>query len=237
MDHAHKKKLQANELEDALLGAKDYATSHTDQLKKYGVLGGIVVVLAVAVFGGLSWRSNSLSSQLSLALGTFDAPLTSDPALPATGEKGYATTTERLGAARGKLADLAKSAPSSGAGEAAAAILLGIDGTKDLSAARLDAVASFAQSEAGTFAAGVAASSYLDAKAAAGQAKDAIAAAKRFLDSSNPPLPKDVLVYKLGALNEKAGQPAEARSYYQRLVSEFPDSPMRMEAQQKLAAL
>ena len=237
MDHAHKKKLQANDLEDALLGAKDYATSHTGQLKKYGALGGVAVVLAAVVFGWLSWRSNALATQLSQALGTFDAPLSSDPALAATGEKGFATTAERIGAARGKLAELAKSSPSSGAGEAASAILLGLDGAKDLSAARLDAVASFAQAEAGTFAAGVAASSYLDAKAAAGQAKDAIVAAKRFLDSSNPPLPKDVLVYKLGALNEKAGLPAEAKSYYQRLVSEFPDSPMRAEAQQKLAAL
>ena len=237
MDHAHKKKLQANDLEDALLGAKDYATSHTDQMKKYGALGvGAVLVVAIVV-GGLSWRRRSSDSELSLALGTFDAPLSSDPGLAASGEKGFASASERLGAARGKLVDIAKGSPSSMAGTASSALLLGIDGSKDLSATRLDAVAEFAKSEAGTFAAGVAASSYLDAKAAAGQAKDAIDVAKRYLDSSSSPLPKDVLVFKLGTLCEKAGQPAEAKSYFQRLVSEFPDSSMRMEAQQKLTSM
>ena len=41
----------------------------------------------------------------------------------------------------------------------------------------------------------------------------------------------------LAHLYEKAGKPAEARSFYQRVVSEFPDSPMRFEAQQRAAAL
>ena len=237
MDHAHKKKLQANELEDALLGAKDYATSHTDQLKRYGPLAAAAVLLVAIVVGGLSWRTKSIDGRLSLALGTLDAPLSSDPGLAASGEKGFATAAERLGAARGKLVEIAKDSPSSTAGKAASAILLGIDGSKDLSATRLDATASFAKSEAGTFAAGVAAASYLDARAAAGQAKDAIGVAKSYLDSSSSPLPKDILVFKLGMLCEKAGQPAEAKSYFQRVVSEFPDSPMRSEAQQKLTAM
>ena len=74
-------------------------------------------------------------------------------------------------------------------------------------------------------------------EAAAGRAKEAIASAKGYLDSAEPPLPKDVLLFTLARLYEKDGQVADAKSSYQRVVSDYPDSPMRFEAQQKALGL
>lgn len=236
-DHLTKKDMKVDELEHALLGAKDYATSHVDQLKKWAPAGVAVLALVAVGWGFLAYRAGSGDKRLAAALAILDTPLASDAAAAASGQKTFATPAERLAAARKELDALAKASPSSKAGRAAATALLGIDGATGLSGARLDAVAAFATSEAGTLAGGIAASSYIDAKAASGQPKEAIEAAKRYLDARNPPLPKDVLIYKLAGLYEKGGQPAEAKSFYQRLVSEFPDSAMRAEAQQKLAAM
>ncbi|MBK9090265.1 MAG: tetratricopeptide repeat protein [Holophagales bacterium] len=51
------------------------------------------------------------------------------------------------------------------------------------------------------------------------------------------PLPKDVILFTLARLYEKDGQLAEAKASYQRVVSDYPDSPMRFEAQQKAQGL
>ncbi|MBK9967045.1 MAG: tetratricopeptide repeat protein [Holophagales bacterium] len=67
--------------------------------------------------------------------------------------------------------------------------------------------------------------------------KEAIASAKGYLDAAEPPLPKDVLLFTLARLYEKDGQLAEAKTNYQRLVSDYPDSSMRFEAQQKAQGL
>src|SRR5664280_248175 len=63
------------------------------------------------------------------------------------------------------------------------------------------------------------------------------AAAKRYLEASDSPVSKDVLVFTMARLYEQTGQNVEAKNFYQRLVTDFPDSPLRTDAQQKLASL
>ena len=116
-------------------------------------------------------------------------------------------------------------------------LLLGLDGGSAATGTNLDAARAFARSKKGTVAAGVAAVAALDAESAAGRSKEALEAARKYLDASDAPLPKDVLVYTVAKLYEKTGQNVEAKSFYQRLVTDFPDSPLRAEAQQKLANL
>ena len=84
---------------------------------------------------------------------------------------------------------------------------------------------------------GYAALALVEGRAAAGQTKEAIDTAKKFLESSSSPLPKDLLLFELGQLSEKTGQLAEAKSFYQRIVTDFPDSPVRGDAQQRSQAL
>ena len=130
-----------------------------------------------------------------------------------------------------------KDAPSSTAGRAAAVVVLSLDGPKAATGANLDAAKAFAKSESGTIAAGVAAVAAIDAEAAAGRPKEALETAKRYLEASDSPVSKDVLVFTMARLYEQTGQNVEAKSFYQRLVTDFPDSPLRTDAQQKLASL
>lgn len=233
-DRLTKKDLKTNELEHALEEARDYVVSHEDQAKRWTAAGIGAAVLVAAVWGGISWRSRSLDGRLSTALTTLDAPLAAD-GVPATpGLKVFKDAAERTAEAKKELKDLAGS--SSQAGRAARLVLLSLEGGTP-SGTNLDGARDLASSLSGSIAGGFAAVAYLDGMATAGRTKDAIAAAQKYLSDSSAPAPKDVLLYTLGRLQEKAGQPVEARASYQRLVADFPDSPMRYEAQQKLQGI
>jgi tetratricopeptide (TPR) repeat protein len=231
-----KDQLRTDQLQHALTDARDYVTSHRSQTTRWTAAGVAAVVVVAAIWGGLVWRSNRAAARFSQALAIFDAPLASDPS-PAPGAKVYRDAAERAAAARTALQELARDNPSSNAGRAASVLLLGIDGGAAATGTNLDAARAFAKSEKGTVAAGVAAAAALDAEAAAGRTKEALDEARKYLDASDAPLPKDVLVYTVARLYEKTGQNVEAKSFYQRLVTDFPDSPLRADAQQKLASL
>jgi tetratricopeptide (TPR) repeat protein len=231
-----KDQLRTDQLQHALTDARDYVSSHRSETTRWVVLGAAALAGILAVWGGISWRNKRAAGRLSQALAVFEAPLASDPS-PAPGAKTYRDAAERTAAARKELQDLVKASPSSAPGRAAAVLLLGLEGAPAATGANLDAARAFAKSEQGTVAGGVAAMAALDAEAAAGRPKEALEAAKRYLESTDAPLPKDVLVYTVAKLYEKTGRNIEAKSFYQRLVTDFPDSPLRVEAQQRLASL
>ncbi|HTS03318.1 MAG TPA: tetratricopeptide repeat protein, partial [Thermoanaerobaculia bacterium] len=226
-----KDQLRTDQLQHALTDARDFVSSHRSETTRWVVAGAAVLAAALAVWGGIAWRNERAAGRLSRALAIFDAPLASDPS-PAPGAKTYKDAAERTAAARKELQDLVKDSPSSAPGRAAAVLLLGLEGAPAATAANLDAAKALAKSESGTVAGGVAAMAALDAEAAAGRSKEALEAAKKYLDAADSPLPKDLLVYTVAKLYEKNGQNIEAKSFYQRLVTDFPDSPLRTEAQQ-----
>ena len=57
------------------------------------------------------------------------------------------------------------------------------------------------------------------------------------LEKSDSPLPQDVILAELGMTFEQLHRTQEAIQSYQRIVDEFPQSPYRQEAQQKVSAL
>ncbi len=236
-DKISRKELKENELEHALVEARDYVVSHAVQTRRWTIVGVGAAVLVGLVWGGITLRDHRLDARLSKALAVFDAPLATDGAGAPPGATVYKDASERLEAAKKELQALAADAPGSGPGQAARTMLLALEGGATPPARLLDGARDLAKRSPGSIASGVAAMSYLDAEAAAGRVKEAIAAAKGYLDAAEPPLPKDVLLFTLARLYEKDGQAVEAKSSYQRVVADYPDSPMRFEAQQKAASL
>jgi tetratricopeptide (TPR) repeat protein len=236
-EHLTKKEMQTDELRDALEGARKYVWSHQAQTTKAAALAAGAIVVIALVWSGLAWRGRTLEERFSKALGTFDAPLVTDGVTAGAGQKIYKDSTERLADARKALEEIVRDAPSSGPGRASALVLLGMDGKKAVTGTTVDSVAAFAQKDPGSMASGYAALALLEGRAAAGQTKEAIDTAKRYLESSSSPLPKDLLIFTMGQLSEKAGQLQEAKSYYKRVLTDFPDSPVRNEAQQRSQAL
>jgi tetratricopeptide (TPR) repeat protein len=232
-----KKQLQTDELEHALVDARDFVSSHRSETTKWAVIAGVVLLAGAGLWYGLNLRANRLGTRLGHAVSLFDAPLVTDGGSVATGQKVFKDAAERTAELKKELKALATDSPSSTPGQAAALLMLGMEGSNAASGTTLDAVKSFAQKGSGSVASGIAAVSLLDAEAAAGRTKDAIETAKRYLDSTDSPLPKDVLIFTLARLYEKAGQNADAKTYYQRVVTDFPDSSFRGDAQQKAASL
>lgn len=236
-DKISRKELKENELEHALVEARDYVVSHEATAKRWTAIGVGAAVLVGLVWGGLALRARRLDARFSQALAVFDAPLASDGAGTPPGTTVFKDAAERTEAAKKQLRELAEDAPGSRSGQAARTMLLALEGGPTPPARLLDGARELARREPGSVASGVAALSWLEAEAAAGRVKEAISSAKGFLESAEPPLPKDVLLFTLARLYEKDGQLAEAKTSYQRVVSDYPDSPMRFEAQQKVQAL
>jgi hypothetical protein len=231
-----KQQMKTDQLQHALTDARDYVAMHRSETTRWIVIAGGAILVVGAIWGGIVFRNNGLAARLSSALALFDAPLASEAAL-APGVRAFKDVAERTAAARAELVSLVKDAPSSPAGRAAAVLLLSLDGTKAATGANLDAAKAFAKSESGSMAAGVAAVAAIDAEAAAGRPKEALETAKKYLEAPDAPVSKDLLVFTMARLYEQTGQNIEAKSFYQRLVTDFPDSPLRADAQQRLASL
>lgn len=231
-----KKQMATDELQSALVDARDYVATHKSQTTRTTILAVAAVAIVIGAILLVRWRNERLGRDLSAALATFDAPLVTD-GTAAQGAKVYKDDAERQADARKKLDALAKSAPGSVPGQAAAVVLMALEGPKGASGTAVDAAKAFVKSETGSVSGGIAAVSLLDAQAAAGRTAEAISQARRYLDATESPVPKDVLLFTLARLYEKSGNLAEAKSTYQRVVSDYPESAVRFDAQQRLSGL
>jgi hypothetical protein len=70
-----------------------------------------------------------------------------------------------------------------------------------------------------------------------GKGEEVVTRLRAMLEESEPALPKDVVLHELGTTLEDLKRPQEALQSYQRILDDFPQSPYRQEAQQKVSAL
>lgn len=237
MERKHRHDLQKNDLAAALLAARDFLTSHQSQSVRWAAAAVAIVLVIGTVWGGMSWRQRRLAARLSAAIGILDAPISTDGIAGVSGQRTYRDPADRLAAAKDELRKLTKDAPSSASGRAASLLLMGLEGPSGVTGGAIDAVRAFSNSEKGTIVAGIAFVSLLEAQASSGRVQEAIQTAKKALEEGDAPVSKDVLLLELGRLEERNGQVAEAKNYYLRLLTDYPDSPVRAEAQQRSQGL
>ena len=77
----------------------------------------------------------------------------------------------------------------------------------------------------------------IDLRIASGQVAEVAAELEAMIVGQNEGLPRDAALYKLGEVFVTSGEPERARSYFERLVEEFPESPYLVNAQLKLGEL
>jgi hypothetical protein len=70
-----------------------------------------------------------------------------------------------------------------------------------------------------------------------GKGEELVGRLRPMLDDSDPPLPKDAVLYQLGLTYEQLQRRPEAAGAYRQIVDEFPQSAYHQEAQQKLVSL
>jgi tetratricopeptide (TPR) repeat protein len=225
-----RRQLKRNELAESFGRTVDYVSHH-----RRGATEAIAAVVAVLLLAAgfllfRGWRERSAGRELSEAIAILEAPLASDPAA-ATAARTFPTAAEREREAAQYLDSAAKKGGTR-AGRAARVILAARSEKPADAVNVLTRVARDAELE-------VAAAAEIDAArllAATGKTTEAIDRLKRAIESPRSAAPRDVLLFVLAETYEKSGAAADARSTYQRIVNDYPNSPYRTAAREKLGS-
>jgi outer membrane protein assembly factor BamD (BamD/ComL family) len=199
-------------------------------------LGG-AVALALVYWGVavlVSGRSNAAAAALSRALDTYGAPVGS--AAPANAKIKFATDTERLDAADAAFkAVTSKYWLTAQAGHAKlyVARIAADRGDTEAAVRLLGEIASKRSSNAIVR---LATLDLIRLRVAKGEGQQLVADLEAMISGKDPRLPRDVAMFELARMWEKEGKPEEAVKLYRKLVDDFPESPYRTDAQQRLSA-
>jgi tetratricopeptide (TPR) repeat protein len=222
-----RKQLKRNELVETMGRTVDYVSHHRRGVTEAMVAGIVGVVLVAGFFLFREYREGQAGKELSAGLAALDTPIAGTPAA-AGAQKTFASVTEREKQATEHLKK-ASDRSSTAAGRAAALILA----ARSPSPASAEAFARAAREAK----AEVAASAELDAArllASQGKKTEAIERLKRAIESAASEAPKDALLFELGEIYEDAGSASDARATFQKLVTDYPNSPYRNDARQKV---
>jgi tetratricopeptide (TPR) repeat protein len=229
MARIKRKELKRNDLAETFGRTVDYVSHHRRGATEAIGAAVAVLLLAAGFFLFRGWREHQAGKELSIALEILESPLASDPAA-ASAPRTFPTAEARESEAVKHLRDAAKKGGTDAA--RAARVILAARTEKPAAAAdTLTKVAREARYE-------VAAVAEIDAArllAAEGKTTEAIDRLKRAIESPESSVPKDALLFTLAETYEKAGSATDARATYQRLVNDYPNSPYRSEAQQKIS--
>jgi tetratricopeptide (TPR) repeat protein len=220
--------LKRNELAETVGKTVDYVQHHRRGFVEIAAVGAGIVLLVAGFFFVRALRERSAGAALSAGLAALDTPLASDPSA-AGAAKTYATPAERARVAEQHL----KKAASYGGTAAGRAARVALAARQEKSADAPEVLTRAARDGK----AEVAAVAELDAArllASQGKTAEAIDRLKRAIESPESAAPKDALLFTLAEIYEKAGSSEDARATYRRLVSDYPNSPYRTEAQQRV---
>jgi tetratricopeptide (TPR) repeat protein len=225
-----RRQLKRNELADTFGRGVDYVSHHRRGATEAIAAGVAVLLIAFGFVAFRGWRERSAGRELSEALAVLEAPLASDPAA-ATAARTFPTAADRDREAN-RLLEAAAKKGGTEAGRAARVIVAARIVKPEDAVQSLSKVARDARLE-------VAAAAEIDAArllAASGKTSEAIERLKRGIESTQAAAPKDALLFVLAETYEKSGAAADARATYQRLANDYPNSPYRAAAREKLGS-
>jgi TolA-binding protein len=239
MKRAERKHLKDNELATFAAITMELYAARKKEIIAAGVA---LLVLVVAAAGYSMWRSRIQASAAQLL---SDALLVTEtrvgpPADPdsANASESFATERARNQAALTKFKLAADSYPSTDAGilarylEASTRMSLGFpEQAAEAFQQAIDAAGP------NSLYGRMARLGLAEAQAQTGKYDQAIATFKGLVDAPDSPMPKDAILMQLGRVYRDAGQTAEARQTFDRIVKEFPDSQFTADAQHEIDAL
>lgn len=224
-----RREMKRNDLAETVNKTVGYVSEHRKGATEAVAIAAVAAVLVIGFFAYRQWQERSAGKSLSEALAILGTPLASDPAVPA-GSKTFASASERKAEAD-MLLRKAAAHGSTASGRAAEVILAA--GGPDKPAQSLEVLEKAAR-QGRTEAAAAAEIDAAKLLAAQGKTVEAIDRLKRAIESPKPPAPRDALLFTLGEIYEQSGAAADARATYQRLITDYPNSPYRSEARQKV---
>ncbi len=233
-----RKDIKRDEFASAVGRGVDFAESHTRELVAtiVGVL--LVVLISMLAYFYLSHRSDQANQALAAAVKVYNAPI--DPTAPKpndAADPSFASEAARQGRARQQLTKVRSDYRWTDAADVAGLYLAEIDATTGKVAAARELWSAFVKKHGNHVLAAQARIDLLELDRSAGKGQQVAQQLREMLDQSDAPLPQDVILFQLATTLEQLNRDQEATQTYQRLVDEFPQSPYRQPAQQKLAGL
>jgi tetratricopeptide (TPR) repeat protein len=233
-----RKEIKRDDFAAAVGRSVEYAESHVRTIL-YAVVGVVLVAgLAVAAYFYLGQRRQGANQALAEAMKVYQAPVVAtgakpnDPSAPS-----FPTEAARRARAKELLEKVRDDHGMSDAGDVAGLYLAQIAAAED----RLDEArklwSDFADEHRGTMLAGEARLNLIDLDRKQGKSEQVVHELQAMLEQGDAPLPQDVILSELAKTLEELRRPREAVGFYQRILDEFPQSPYRQEAQQKISAL
>jgi predicted negative regulator of RcsB-dependent stress response len=238
MTRLTRKEIKQDDFRAAVGRSVEYAESHVRTIL-YAV-GGVVALaaLAVAVYFYLGHRRQEASEALAAATKVYQAPIAATGAKPNDPDAPtFATEAARRARAKELLEKVRDDYGMSDASDVAGLYLAQIAADEG----RLDDArklwSDFVDEHGDSMLASEARLNLVDLDRKQGKAEQVVKDLQALLEKSDSPLPQDVILNELGKTFEQLQRKQEAIQSYQRIVDEFPQSPYRQEAQQKVSAL
>ncbi len=234
-----RKDMKRDELASAVEQGIEYAGSHV-KIILYAVAGAAVLV---ALWGAFQYYSSNRSTQanqaLAKAIKVFDAPIvgaaTAKPADP--DEPSFADEKARRTAARPLLEEVQKSYGSTDAADIAGLFLANLAAAEGKVDDARKIWQQFVDKHSDHMLAGQAQLNLINLDRSQGKNEQAVEELKKMVNSGSKSLPKDLLLNELASALEAMNKPQDAIIQYQMILDEFPRSPYRNEAQQKIQSL
>jgi hypothetical protein len=233
MDRQHRHELKHDKFVDEIGALSVKARENQRWLLIIGVS---AVVIAAAVYGFLFYRGNredAAQKMVAEAIETFEAPVgEAQPGQAPDGPR-FKTEQERTAAAEKQFKEVAENYSGTDAGDVANLYLARIAiGRNDTAAAR-KLLEDFVSSQEGNILESAARYSLYQIRIENGEAAQVITELNAELTKEEPVLPGDSLLVLLAQAYEIQGDVAKSREAYQRLATDFPESPYAVEAQRR----
>lgn len=199
-------------------------------------LGGVLAVALVwwGVTAVLGSRSDAAAQAIARALETYAAPVGSAASADATVK--FATDGERLVAAEKAFQAVKSRYWLTPQARVAELFLARISVDRGDQAQAIKLLGEITSRRTGDPVVRLAMLDLIRLRLAKGEGLQLVAELEGMASGKDPRLPRDAALFQLARVWEGQGKPEEASKLYRKLVEEFPDSPYRSEAQQRLAS-
>jgi tetratricopeptide (TPR) repeat protein len=229
-----RKDIKHDEIAESLGRGVEYVGGHARAIGLAAL--GVVALVAVGVglYLYLGNRAEKANAALGAAVKVYAAPISATDAKPNDPvSPSFATEAARDKKAKELLEKVRSDFGSSDAADLAGFQLADMASrTGDLKRAR-ELWTEFVEDQGDHLLSGQARLNLLALDRKEGKGEVAVNQLKGWLDQSEPPLPKDVILNELAAALEALDRAEEAKTYYRQIVDDYPQSPYRAQAQQK----
>lgn len=233
-----RKEIKRDEFATAVGRGVEYAEGHVRSILL--AVGAVILIgaLAIGIRAFLKGREAEAGEALTYAMKVYAAPIDAAAAKPTdTREPSFASQEARRNRAKELFEGIRDDYGSTDAADVAGLYLGQIAAQEGQLDRARELWEDFVDEHEGHILAGQARLNLIELDRQQGKAQELATRLRGLLEETEPPLPQDILYHELGVTLEQLGQRQEAVEAYQKILDEFPQSPYRAEAQERINTL